>query len=284
MRISQARDQVTILEDLPYIAGSKEPKHQLDLYLPKGKTGFPVVLFVHGGFWRNQDRRYIQGLTGLYGSVGVSLAKRGIGVAVQSYRLSPQVGIQDQLSDVVAAIKWVQANIAGHGGNADAMVLAGYSAGGHLVTLLSLDSHYLGAAGLAPSRIRGCVSISGIMDVAAMTAGQDADFNRDVSYRLFGKTPAEQAPLSPITHLRKDAPPLLLFVAQSDYPFVLSANRDVVERMKALGGQAMLQEIPNHTHAAMVLNLNSKDDKVSDSLSAFVHQVTTASKEAPPAP
>lgn len=285
LRISRARDRVTILEDIPYVAGSDDPKQRLDLYLPKGRTKFPMVLFVHGGFWRNQDRRYHQTLVGLYGNVGAALAQRGIGVAVQSYRLSPQVGIKEQLSDVLAATKWVLANSEKHGGDASALVLAGYSAGGHLVSLLTLDPRHMQEAGIEASRVRGCVTLSGVLDVAAMTAGQDAAFNRDVSFPLFGRTAAEQAPLSPVTYLRKDAPPLLLFAAERDYPFVLSANRDVAARVKALGGQATLREVPGYTHSDMVLNINSSSDLVSEPMAAFVLQVSGGVAASPsPAP
>lgn len=69
---------------MAYVADD-EPKHRLDLYVPKSVSGrFPVVLFVHGGFWRGQDRRYLQAFSGIYGNVGVALAKRGIGAAVMS--------------------------------------------------------------------------------------------------------------------------------------------------------------------------------------------------------
>lgn len=273
-RIRSARDVVRIVEDIPYVAGSEDPKQRLDLYLPRNTSAFPVVLFVHGGFWTNQDRRYYQAFVGIYGNIGVALAKRGIGVAVQSYRLNPNVGIREQLDDVLAALRWVQANLDAQGGDVKRLVLAGYSAGGHLVSLLGLDPRYMQNAGIDPASIRGYVSMSGILDVPAMAAQQDASFNRDVSFRLFGQTAAEQARMSPASFVRADAPPMLLLAAQHDYPFVRTAAQDTAARLSALGARATFHEIADYDHADMVVNVNSSNDRVSDLVAAFVHDVT----------
>lgn len=274
MRIRDAKSRVNIVEDIPYRANDDDPKHQLDLYVPRTGKSFPVVLFVHGGFWRSQDRRYYQAFTGIYGSMGVTLAKRGIAVAIPSYRLSPKVGIQDQLADVTDALRWTMDHIAESGGDPSRIVLAGYSAGGHLVSLLTMDPRHLERAGIDPSKVRGCVSISGILDVHAMALGQDASFNEDVTHRLFGRTPEDHDRLSPSAHLRADAPPFLAFAAQRDYGFVVASAKSTTARLTELGARASYREIPGIDHADMVLKLNTDDDHVSDAVAEFVHAVT----------
>jgi acetyl esterase/lipase len=273
MRLQRASDRVAVTEDIAYVADD-EPKHRLDLYVPRATNGarFPVVLFVHGGFWRGQDRRYFQAFSGIYGNFGVALAKRGIGVAVMSYRLSPSVGIADQLADVLAALRWTQGNVQPLGGD-PRVVLAGYSAGGHLVTLLGLDPRHMVSAGMDPKTVRGYVSLSGILDVPAMAKGQDAEFNRDVSFRLFGSTPEEQARLSPSSYVRADAPPLLAFAAQRDYPFVVSGGREVAARLQAAGARATFVEVPGIDHSDMILDIDGDHDQVTDTIAAFVHDV-----------
>ena len=59
-------------------------RHTLDVYTPKGKKDFPVVLFVHGGSWKSGNKN-------LYAALGESLAKDGIGCVICNYRLSPAV-------------------------------------------------------------------------------------------------------------------------------------------------------------------------------------------------
>lgn len=270
MRIRSASDRVRVVEDVAYEADGIA-KHRLDLYVPRAAGPHPVVVFIHGGFWRNQDRRYYQAFTGLYGNIGVALASRGIAVAIPSYRLSPGAGIDDQIADVLAALRWVEENVGAYGGDPMRVVLAGYSAGGHLATLLTLDPSHLTRAGLDPSRIKGCVSLSGILDVHAMELGQDEEFNDDVTYRLFGRTEQEQARRSPSAFLRADAPPFLAFAAQHDYPFVLSAGELVAARLKALGVNASFSVVPEIDHADMVLDVNTSKDRVSARVAEFVH-------------
>src|SRR4051794_7358716 len=58
---------VDVTRDVAY-AGDDLPKHTLDIYAPKDHSApFPVVVFVHGGYWRGGDKDYYQSITGLYG-------------------------------------------------------------------------------------------------------------------------------------------------------------------------------------------------------------------------
>lgn len=264
--------QVLATPDLRYRPGA-DPKHLLDLYTPRdARAPVPAVLFVHGGFWRNQDRRYLQPFTGLHGNVGVALARRGIAVAVQSYRLFPKATLDEQLADVLAAARWLRDHAPAHSINSDCLFLAGYSAGGHLVTLLTLDDRRLSAAGLPPQLVRGTISLSGVLDIPLMARQQPADFNRDLTTPLFGADPAAQASLSPVNYLRPDAPPLLLLTAERDYPFVRESNRAAVAQLQRLGAPVQSGEIGGIDHADMILDINGPRDRVSDTIAAFIQQ------------
>ncbi len=92
------RYEVEVKRDLTYFDGAEadQNKHKLDLYLPKGKTSFPVVMFVHGGSWTFGDRVYF----GIYEGVGKMFARHGVGAVVISYRLSPGVQHPEHMKDV----------------------------------------------------------------------------------------------------------------------------------------------------------------------------------------
>lgn len=272
LRIHEAEKHVRTLQDVPYVPERRDPKQQLDLYLPRDKTDVPVVVFVHGGFWRNQDRRYHQAFTGLHGNIGVALAKRGIGAAIPSYRLIPSASLEDQLSDVSAAVRFVVSHSAEYGLNPQRLLLAGFSAGGHLVTSLCVDPDRLKLP--AESRLRGCISISGVLDIVRMASQQDAAFNQEVTQRHFGMTTESQQRLSPLFQLSGKMPPLLLLWAEKDYPFVRQAGQDAVRKVAELGISARSFELSDHDHADMVLRINSASDQVSDKLAAFVWDMT----------
>ena len=50
-----ADSTVEVIKDVAYYDGKDaDPvRHKLDLYLPKGKKDFPVLMFVHGGTWKS---------------------------------------------------------------------------------------------------------------------------------------------------------------------------------------------------------------------------------------
>src|SRR6476660_1041513 len=107
-------------------------RHKLDLYVPKGAKDYPVMMFVHGGAWRSGNKD-------LYGPLGETFAKQGIGVAVINYRLTDSKGTvkhPDHVRDVAKAFAWVKANCGKYGGSKERLFVSGHSAGGHLVALL----------------------------------------------------------------------------------------------------------------------------------------------------
>src|SRR6185437_3046455 len=117
LRLDYPPGEVSVARDIGYVAGSAHPKHRLDVYAPRGAAHAPVVHFVHGGYWVEGDKDFHAALTGLYGSVGVALAKRGVVTVVQSYRLSPEVAIDGILDDVMAGLRWTEEHAAEHGGD-----------------------------------------------------------------------------------------------------------------------------------------------------------------------
>src|SRR5690242_5472635 len=78
--------EVEEFRNLAYYEGADaDPvRHRLDLYVPKGRKDFPVLFFVHGGYWRSGNKN-------LYAPLGRVFARNGIGTVIINYRLSPQV-------------------------------------------------------------------------------------------------------------------------------------------------------------------------------------------------
>src|SRR5207247_1816478 len=179
-------------------------KHKLDLYLPRDKKNFPVLVFLHGGSWRTGDRS-------LYRALGNRFARAGIGVAIPSYRLMPKNPHPAQIEDVAAAFAWVHDNIAQYGGDAARIYVTGHSAGGHLAALLALDEKYLQKFNLAPSAIRGVVAMSGVYDVDRLAVFEAQGDKHDAS---------------PIAHARRGAPPFLITYCQWDYLGLPKQARD----------------------------------------------------------
>lgn len=100
------------------------PEHVIDLRLPPDRPA-PLVVLVHGGFWRPAyDRRHL-------GSMGHALATAGYVVAVPEYRRGG-ANWTDTFDDIAAAVDAVGEIAAAHGADLDRVTWAGHSAGGHL--------------------------------------------------------------------------------------------------------------------------------------------------------
>lgn len=141
-----------------------------DLWLPQGAAGVtaPLVLFLHGGFWRAAfDRRHA-------GPLAESLSAAGLAVCVPEYRRvgQPGGGWRGTFDDVLAALDALPGAVAdATGGLAGGkrVVLAGHSAGGQLA---------LWAAGRDGGRsVSTVVSLAGVCGLAEcyrLRLGQDA--------------------------------------------------------------------------------------------------------------
>lgn len=274
------RAGVVIREDVPYRPGSTHEKQRLDLYLPSEASGpFPLLVFVHGGIWKAQDRRFFQPATGLYGAVGASLARQGVGVAVLGYRQYPEVGFAEGMDDLATAVAFVLRSAAQWGADPEAVVVAGHSNGGLLVSLLALDPQYLQRAGSDPARIRGFVSIAGTYSPKQILPSLKRE-EAEILVKCAGG-PTGLATFSPVLHARADVPPMLLVVAQRDFPFLVTEHRDMLKALAPAGERVTAVELPSDDHMSMLLNLGSPRDSLSLPLLTFVHRVIRA---APPAP
>lgn len=155
---ADARRAPGVLTDVAYGHG---PGETLDLFLPPRRAGAglaPVIVFIHGGYWRSLDKAD-------HSFVAKPFVEQGAVVVVPNYALCPAVTIPDIAVQMVRALAWTWHHIATHGGDPDRITVAGHSAGGHLAAML------LGAlwpqwdADLPASVVRNALSISGLFDL-----------------------------------------------------------------------------------------------------------------------
>ncbi len=265
---------VRVGDNVAYI-NDGDDKHRLDVFAPSGASSanpLPVVIFVHGGWWRAGDRSYFEPIVGLYGNVGTALGDMGVVTVVPSYRLWPQANSYvDQLDDIAAVIRHTRANIAAVGGDPSRIFLAGHSAGGHLVAMLGSGGDVLTSRGLAADDVKGVIAISGIYDVQASAAAAPAEEQAEFWTPYFG-TSAQQAVASPLPLLPSSSAPFLFLVGSDDYKNCL---RDYASAETLLGTTARYATIAGNSHEDMVLEIGTAQDEVAPRIAAFA-SVTAA--------
>src|SRR5205807_2628900 len=149
--------------------------------------------------------------------------RNGIGAVIINYRLSPQAKFPAHVEDVAKAFAWVHANIARYGGRPDRIVVAGHSAGGHLVALMATDERYLKAEKASLTDIRAVISMSGVYAL-------DEIFGMYSS--VFGRDRGDRREASPIHHINDHEPPFLILFADKDLPTIEKVSGQFYDELK----------------------------------------------------
>jgi acetyl esterase/lipase len=124
---------------------------------PKG--GFPVVILIHGGFWRQQSG------SALMDALATDLADRGYASWNIEYRRVGGAGSWPATGDdVAAAIDYLSVIAADHPLDLDRVVSVGHSAGGHL-GLWALGQE-------KQVQLRGSVGLGAVVDLAYFREAQ----------------------------------------------------------------------------------------------------------------
>jgi arylformamidase len=143
--------------DLPYGPTGAET---LDFF-PAG-PGAPLLVFVHGGYWRAFDKADFSWVAPPYVAAGVS-------VAVVNYALLPATPLSAIVGQVRRACAWLYLHAAELRVDATLMVCSGHSAGGHLTAMMFATDWPALDARLPARLLAGGVAISGLFDLVPLT-------------------------------------------------------------------------------------------------------------------
>ena len=153
---AQAREGLAGSLDVAY---GSAPSERLDIFPAAGnQPNAPVLVYIHGGYWRALDKRDQSFVTPPFVAAGAM-------VVVPNYALCPAVRIDHIALQLVQALAWVYRHAAEYGGDPSRIVVAGHSAGGHLAAMLLACDWPAVAADLPPNLVRAALSVSGLFDL-----------------------------------------------------------------------------------------------------------------------
>ena len=135
----------------------------LDVFAParRRRAGAPVLLFIHGGYWRALDKAD-------HSFIAPPFVQAGAVVVVPNYTLCPAIGVDGIALQMAQAVAWTWRQVHRWGGDRTRIVVAGHSAGGHLAAMLLCCDWPVLSPDLPPGLLRQALSISGLFDLAPL--------------------------------------------------------------------------------------------------------------------
>jgi len=145
------------LIDLPF---GETPAERLD-YFPTRQDAAPLLVFIHGGYWRSLDKSDFSWLAPPF-------VQHGVALALLNYGLAPNTPIEDMVRQQLRALAWLYRNGDRLGFDPERIVVVGHSAGAHLTAMMMAALWPVYADDLPRSLVKAGLAISGIYDLAPL--------------------------------------------------------------------------------------------------------------------
>lgn len=149
------------------------PAESLDLY-PAAVRNAPLLVFIHGGYWRSLDKQD-------FSFLAPAFVRAGVAVAMPNYGLAPATSIEDMVRQMLRAVTWLYRTGPQLGIDVRRILVAGHSAGAHLAAMMLAADWPTWARDLPRDLVCGAVCISGIYDLQPLVRAPflRADLNLD---------------------------------------------------------------------------------------------------------
>ncbi len=181
------------------IAYGADPKETLDFFATEA-AGAPLMVFIHGGYWKSRDKVDFARLASGWIEAGVNFVSL-------NYPLCPTVRMDDVVAACRGGVAWLWDNALEFGFDAARIFVAGHSAGAHLA-VMALATDWEGLGDYPRALVKGATAISGLYDLQPLRL---SFHNQDL--RL---DEAEAERNSPVRQVPARAGPLILTVGECE--------------------------------------------------------------------
>jgi acetyl esterase/lipase len=241
-------------QNIPYAKDTSQ-KHLLDIYLPSNTTGnLPLVVWIHGGAWMLNDK-YAD--MGYMKNTVKSFIDSGYALASINYRYSTDSVFPAQIRDCNAAIEYLYQHANEYHIEKNKIAVIGFSAGGHLASLLSLsNNNQVSAFSSTPVHftIKTCLDFYGPSDFIMLASNPDTAVSnsRTPISLLLGASPIDRPDLaklaSPVTYIDKNDPPFLIVQGEKDESVPNTQSKILHSWLSLTGVKSDLIVVPNAPH------------------------------------
>jgi arylformamidase len=196
----------------------------------------PTLLFIHGGYWQARAKD-------VFTVVAEGPMAHGINVALIGYTLAPDATMDQIVAEMHAALDFLGERLPEIGGDADRIVVSGWSAGGHLA-----------AMALSHPRVKAGLAVSGIYDLEPIR-------NSYINDKL-ALDEAMSLRNSPLLEQGGAAKPLSLVAGGAELPMLRQQTADFAAHRASHGLPVTYEEIPGADHFSVMNQLVSPSGRL----------------------
>jgi len=167
---------------LLHLAYGEAEGERLDFF-PAPRSDAPLLVFIHGGWWRSRDKSDFSFIAPAY-------TRAGFNVALTNYSLAPAVSIADIVRQQLSALAWLYRHAERYDFDPNRIIITGHSAGAHLAAMMMAAIWPAFDPALPTDLIKGGILLSGIYDLDPVRHAEFAN----VDLKL---TKQDITPLSP---------------------------------------------------------------------------------------
>ena len=208
-------ENVVKVKDIPYIDDGN-PYHKFDVFYPEGeiaKEGLPVIIDIHGGGWMYATKDINEYYC-------MELAKKGYCVFSISYRLVPDVTVNEQIKDCTDALAFIRANMKDYPANKKTVMLTGDSAGGQLALYSTILNNNPDAREIFGT-VETNLNIKCLLLTSPVTYAKSGGWFSIYTKKMWGKDYATKSTynymdLNEIMELANDMPPTYFITSSGD--------------------------------------------------------------------
>ena len=264
------KGDVSVHKDLSY---GDHARHKLDVYQPDGRTGAPVLAYIHGGGYRSGDCDLNDDV---YANIPTYFARMGLLGINATYRLAPESAWPSGAEDMRDVVAWIQKHAEEYGGDPDRIFLMGHSAGATHVASYAFDPRFQPPEGHG---LAGIVLVSG-----RYRLDWDADDPSLATIRdYFGEDPTRYESRSVITHVPNSDVAALLVIAEYDQRNLVGTTGELFTALcrRDDGRCPRFVQAKHHNHLSVVLHINTEDDLLGGEILEFVHEGAARQRKRP---
>jgi arylformamidase len=207
------------------------PRERNRIDFLKAAPNAPTLVFIHGGYWQTRAKEVFTVFAG-------GPMVHGINVALIGYTLAPETTLDEIVAEIHAGIDFLAEQLPELGGDANRIVVSGWSAGGHLT-----------AMALSHARVKASMAISGIYDLEPIRHSYLNDklkLDEAMSHRN-----------SPVMQPGGAMKPLSLVSGAAELPLLRKQTADFAGHRARYGLPVTYEEIPGADHFTIMNELMS---------------------------